>query len=203
MSKTEKFKSSIVAKKIAVTAMLSALSAILMFISFPVPALIPFFIKMDFSELPALVAAFVVSPWSGAAVCLVKNLINMLFSTTGCVGELCNFILGALMVVPAGLIYRRKKTRKTAIVACLCGSVIMAAASVLVNYYISYPVYFAVSAPEEAIMEMYQAINPNVSNLWQALLWFNAPFTLVKGLLVSAITFLVYKPLSNGLKNFW
>ncbi len=190
-------------RKIAVTAMLAALSTVLMFLSFPVPALIPSFVKMDFSELPALVAAFVISPWAGAAVCLVKNLINALFTTTGGIGEVCNFLLGVMMVVPAGLIYKYKKTRAGALIACLTGCVIMAGASILINYYISYPVYFNIFAPEETILDLYRLINPNVGNLWDALIWFNAPFTFVKGVLVSAITFIIYKPLSNALKKLW
>lgn len=190
-------------RKIAVTAMLAALSTVLMFLSFPVPALIPSFVKMDFSELPALVAAFVISPWAGAAVCLVKNLINALFTTTGGIGEVCNFLLGIMMVVPAGLIYKYKKTRAGALIACLTGCVIMAGASILINYYISYPVYFNIFAPEETILDLYRLINPNVGNLWDALIWFNAPFTFVKGVLVSAITFVIYKPLSNALKKLW
>lgn len=192
-------------RKIAVTAMLAALSTVLMFLSFPVPALIPSFVKMDFSELPALVAAFVISPWAGAAVCLVKNLINALFTTTGGIGEVCNFLLGVMMVVPAGLIYKYKKTRVGALIACLTGCVIMAGASILVNYYITYPVYIELffKGNVDGVIEAYKFINPNVGNLWDALIWFNAPFTFVKGVLVSAITFVIYKPLSNALKKLW
>ena len=191
------------ARKIAVTAMLSALSAVLMFLSFPLPMIIPGFIKMDFSELPALVASFVVSPISGVAVCLVKNLVNLFFTTTGGAGELCNFLLGVAMVLPAGLIYKYKKTRKGAIIACLVGSAAMALFSLPINYFISYPVYSQVFAPMEAILDAYKQLNPNVNNLWDALIWFNMPFTFVKGIAVSVITFIVYKPLSNALKKLW
>ena len=191
------------ARKIAVTAMLSALSAVLMFLSFPLPMIIPGFIKMDFSELPALVASFVVSPISGVAVCLVKNLVNLFFTTTGGAGELCNFLLGVAMVLPAGLIYKYKKTRKGAIIACLVGSAAMALFSLPINYFISYPVYSQVFAPMEVILDAYKQLNPNVNNLWDALIWFNMPFTFVKGIAVSVITFIVYKPLSNALKKLW
>lgn len=95
-------------RTIAMTGMLSAVSTVLMFFSFSVP-LMPSFIKLDFSELPALIAAFSMGPISGAVVCLVKNLINMLFSTTGCVGEFANFLLGIFFVIPAGVIYHYKK----------------------------------------------------------------------------------------------
>lgn len=203
MSAIAKKKTSINIRKLAVTAMLSAVAAVLMFLEFPVPMLIPSFVKFDFSELPALIAAFVVSPLSGVAVCLVKNLVNLPFSSSGGIGELCNFLIGAAMVLPAGFIYKYKKTRKGAVLACAAGCVAMALASLPVNYFISYPVYFNIFAPENVILDAYRKINPAVSNLWDALIWFNAPFTFIKGAAVSVITFLIYKPLSNALKKLW
>ena len=190
-------------RKIAVVGMLTALAEVLMILDFPLPMLIPGFVKMDFSELPALVAAFVISPLAGGAVCLLKNVIHLLFTSTGGIGEVCNFLLGVMMVLPAGFIYKYKKDRVGAIIACLAGCAVMAGASILVNYYISYPVYFNIFAPEPVIIEAYQKLNPAVNNLWDALIWFNMPFTFVKGLLVSVITFIIYKPLSNALKRIW
>ena len=67
---------------LALGGMLSALSTVLMFFSFNVP-LMPSFIKMDFSELPALIGAYALGPLGGVAICLVKNLVNLLFTTTG------------------------------------------------------------------------------------------------------------------------
>ena len=95
-------------RKMVMTAMLAAVSSVLMFFSFNVP-LMPGFIKMDFSELPALIASFALGPVSGVAVCLVKNLVNLFFTTTGGVGELSNFLLGSLFVAPAGIVYRKIK----------------------------------------------------------------------------------------------
>lgn len=189
-------------RKIAVVGMLTALAEILMILDFSLPMLIPFFVKMDFSELPALIASFVISPLAGVAVCLLKNVIHLFFTSTGGIGELCNFLLGAMMVFPAGLIYKHMKTRKGAVIACLVGCVVMAVMSAPINYYISYPVYLKFMGLEDIISE-YQKLNPAVSNLWDALIWFNAPFTFVKGLLVSVITFVIYKPLSNALKRLW
>lgn len=202
-TKTETKTTRYSARKIAVTAMLAALSAVLMFLSFPLPMIIPGFIKMDFSELPALVASFVVSPIAGVAVCLIKNLINLFFTTTGGAGELCNFLMGVTLVLPAGLFYKYRKTRKGAIIACLFGSAVMAGMSLLINYYISYPVYAQVFAPMDVILSAYQSLNPNVKDLWDALIWFNMPFTFAKGIVVSALTFVIYKPLSNALKKLW
>ena len=128
-------------RALAVTAMLSAAATVLMALDFPIPFLIPPFVKMDFSELPALLAAFALGPASGAAVCLVKNLVNLTMSSTQGVGELCNFLLGICFVIPAGLIYRYKRTRSGALAGALAGAVIMALCSIPVNYFISYPVY--------------------------------------------------------------
>lgn len=165
-------------RTIAMTGMLSAVSTVLMFFSFSVP-LMPSFIKLDFSELPALIAAFSMGPISGAVVCLVKNLINMLFSTTGCVGEFANFLLGIFFVIPAGVIYHYKKSRGGALIGAIAGALAMAVASVPVNYYITYPVY-SLFMPMDVILDMYRAINPQVETLWDALVWFNMPFTFIK-----------------------
>lgn len=181
--------------KIAVTAILSAVATILMFLSFPMPFLIPPFIKMDFSELPALLAAYSMGPASGVAVCLVKNLINVFFTTTGGVGELCNFLMGACFALPAGLIYKFKKGRSGALLAAVAGAVCMAAFSVPINYYISYPFYTSLM-PLDTIIGMYQNLMPSVDGLLACLLIFNAPFTLLKGGLDVLLAFLIYKPLS-------
>lgn len=186
-------------RKLSVTAIMGAVAAVLMFISFSVP-IMPSFIKLDFSELPALIASFALGPWSGVAVCFIKNLVNLPFSTTSCVGELCNFLLGAAFVLPAGLLYKKLNSRKGAVIGSFIGAAAMALLSLPINYFITYP-FYAVFMPMEGIIGMYKAINPAVENLFQALLWFNVPFTFVKGLCSVAITFVVYKKLSPILKG--
>ena len=186
-------------RKLTMTGMLSAVASVLMFFSFRVP-LMPSFIKLDFSELPALIAAYAFGPVSGAAVCLIKNLVNVLSTTTGGVGELSNFLLGVCFVVPAGWIYRMHKNRKGALLGSLAGAATMAVVGVFTNYYFVYPVYTAFM-PMEAILGMYKAINPNVETLWDALVWFNLPFTFIKGLCSVAMAFVIYKPLSPILKG--
>lgn len=183
-------------RKIAMTAILSAVATVLMFISFSLP-IIPSFIKLDFSELPALIAAFSMGPVSGVVVCFIKNLVNLAMSTTGGVGELCNFLMGVTFVVPAGLLYKFRKDRWGALWGSLLGAVIMAAMSFPINLYISYPAYtvaYGLTIPQ--ILGMYQAINPAVETLAQALLWFNVPFTFFKAACDVAITFAVYKRIS-------
>ena len=97
-------------RTLTVTGILSALGAVLMVLEFPVPFM-PSFVKFDFSELPALLATFSMGPVSGVAVCLVKNLNHLPFTSTGGVGELCNFLLGICFVLPAGILYRIRKNK--------------------------------------------------------------------------------------------
>lgn len=187
------------ARKIVMTAMLSALSTVLMFLSFNVP-LMPSFIKMDLSELPALIASFSLGPLSGVMVCLIKNLINLMNTTTGGVGEFSNFVLGASFVAPAGYLYRYMKGRKGALIGSLIGAAAMAIISVFSNYYVVYPIYTNFM-PMEVILGMYQAIYPGVKSLWDALLIFNMPFTFIKGLFSVLITFAIYKRISPIIKG--
>ena len=186
-------------RKLTVTAMLGAVATVLMFISFSVP-LMPSFIKLDLSELPALIASFAFGPIWGVCVCAVKNLINVFFSTTGGVGELSNFLLGSTFVFYAGLMYKFIGGRKGALIGSVVGAACMAIISVITNYYVVYPVYTAIM-PMETILGMYRAINPNVETLWDALLWFNMPFTFFKGMCSVAITFLIYKRISPIIKG--
>jgi riboflavin transporter FmnP len=165
-----------------------------MMLSFSVP-IVPSFIKLDFSELPALIATFSMGPWSGVLVCLIKNLINLPMTTTGGVGELSNFLLGVCLVLPAGLVYRFRHTRGAALIASIIGSVMMGLISLPINYYLTYPIYGKI-LPMDTIIGMYQAIIPGMDGLLMCLLVFNVPFTCFKGLLDTLITFLIYKPLS-------
>ena len=186
-------------RAMTMTGMLSAIAFLLMFFDFSVPFM-PNFIKMDLSELPALIGSFALGPVSGVAICLIKNLLHLMKTTTGGVGELSNFILGATFVFTAGMIYKHKQNKKSAIIGSLVGAVAMAVVSVFSNYYLVYPVYTKFM-PLDAIIAAYQAINPNVDGLWACLICFNMPFTFVKGLFSVIITLLIYKRLSPIIKG--
>ena len=178
------------------TAMLAAVATILMYREFPIP-IMPGFIKMDISELPALIASFAYGPISGIAVCLIKNLIKLPSTSTAAVGELFNFVMGALFVGVAGIVYKKNKTRKGAIIGAVAGALIMALVSLPYNYFVVYPAYVVMyHLPLEAIIGMYQAINPNVNGLLACLVTFNVPFTFAKGMVDALLCFLIYKPLS-------
>lgn len=180
--------------------MLSAIAVVLMYLQISVP-LMPSFIQFDFSDLPALIGAFSFGPLWGVVVCLVKNLVHLFATTTAGAGELSNFILGAFFVLPAGLIYKYKKSKHGAVLGALVGSITMAVLGVFSNLYIIYPLFYKIGMPYEAILGMYQTILPTVNNMFAALVIFNLPFTLVKGLVITLICLLIYKPLSPLLKG--
>ena len=185
--------------KLTVTAMLSAVAFALMFLEFPIPSLMPFFVKMDISDLPELLAAFSLGPGYGVAVTLLKNLLHILFKGTSSayVGELCNFTLGAVFSLTAGAVYQARKTRGGALLGSLLGAAGMALVSVPLNYFVVYPAFVVCyHMPMDTIIELYQAILPGADNLMKCLVIFNLPFTFVKGLLDVFLCFLIYKPLS-------
>lgn len=186
-------------RKITVTGMLSAIAFILMYLDFSVPFM-PSFIKMDISELPALIGSFALGPVSGVVICLIKNLLHLMKTSTGGVGELSNFFLGASFVFTAGIIYKKMNSKKGALIGSLLGSLCMALFSIVTNYYIVYPIYTNFM-PMEAIIGAYQAILPSADSLLKCLIIFNMPFTFIKGMLSVLITFLIYKRISPILKG--
>ncbi len=189
-------------KKFAFCALFGALGFVLMLLEFPLPMIIPSFIKFDFSEIPAVIASFAYGPLYGVTVCLLKNLLHLFVTTSAGVGEVSNFILGAIFVGVAGLIYRYHKNRKFALIGSLIGAGAMAIISVFSNYYIVYPAFSVLyNLPMPAILGMYQAILPSVDTLFEAIIVFNLPFNFVKGMIDAALCFLVYKKLSPIIKK--
>ncbi|MBQ0038418.1 MAG: ECF transporter S component [Clostridiales bacterium] len=182
--------------------MLTAIAFVLQFVEFSIP-IMPVFVKLDISDLPALLGTFSLGPVYGVAIQLVKNILHIPFGTSAGVGELSNFLLGAVFVGVAGLFYKRHKTRKNALIGSIVGAVAMALVCLPINYFLVYPAYVVVyGLPLDAIVGMYEAILGSVAHvptdnaLLNCLLVFNVPFTLFKGALDVLLCFLIYKPLS-------
>ncbi len=196
VTSTSTAKSRSAVRAMAVSGILSALAFVLMMFDFPIPMLMPTFIKFDFSDFPALLGAFAFGPIYGVMIELIKNLLHvLLLSGTFGVGELSNFMLGAVFTGVAGFIYQRKKNKTGAILGSVAGALAMAVFSVPSNYFIVYPVYYNFM-PAETILAAYQAIFPGVNSILQSLLVFNMPFTFVKGMMDVLVTFLLYKNIS-------
>jgi riboflavin transporter FmnP len=181
------------------TAMLTAVSVVLSYIEFPMP-FAPAFAKMDFSDLPALLAAFAYGPLAGVVVELIKNLLGLMKGGTGGIGELANFVIGASLVVPAGLIYKLSKSRKTALIGMLVGSVCMGIVAALMNYFVLLPLY-TMFMPMDTILDMFNQVVPFIHTQFEACLFSALPGNLGKGLVISLITFVLYKHLSPILKG--
>ena len=179
---------------LAITGILGAIAYILMWLEFPIPIMPPF-IKFDFSDFPALIAAFALGPVSGVLVELIKNVLHGFSSGSFGVGELSNFILGASFAGTAGFIYQRNKTKKGAIIASVVGAVVMAAISYPSNLLVVYPFYYNFM-PKEVVLSAYQLILPSIGSIEKALLVFNVPFTFVKGMIDVVLCLLLYKGVS-------
>ena len=170
------------------------MATVLQYLEIPSPVS---FIALDFSDLPALIGAFAYGPVAGVLVELIKNIIHLAVSRSGYVGELSNFILGAVFVLTAGLVYKKNKTKKGAILGGLLGALAMAIISYPSNIFVVYPFYYNFM-PKEAVLAVYQDLF-KVNSIEMAVLIYNVPFTFLKGLISVAISALIYKPLSSVL----
>lgn len=179
------------------TAILSVIGFLIMFIEVPIP-IFPSFLKLDLSDLPALVGAFALGPVSGIIIELLKNILHAIFKgNTAFIGELANFLVGAVFVGVAGAIYKRRKTRGNAIAALAAGTVIMSIAASILNYFVILPLYETVlHFPISAVVGMGKAINPAIKDLNTFIVFSILPFNLIKGVVVSVVTMAVYKAVS-------
>ena len=186
-------------RTISMTAMLSAVAYLLAFVEFPVP-LSPSFARMDLSDLPALIGAFAFGPFSGLLIELVKNTLQLLTTSTGGIGEIANFLMGASYVVTAGFIYKRHKTKKTALLACIAASFVMGAAAALANYFILLPL-FETFMPLNQLIASFGAFLPFIHTKLDIVLFNALPFNILKGLVIGGVTMLIYKKLALVLKG--
>lgn len=184
---------------IATVAMLAAVSYILAFFEIPLP-IFPSFLKVDISDIPALIAAFALGPIAGIVVEFVKNAFQLFGTSTGGIGELANFIIGSSLVGTAGVVYRIKHTKSGALIGCLAGTIAMALSGALLNYFVLLPLY-EVFMPLKKIIEMSQVAVPAIKSKFTLVLWGVVPFNIFKGLLATLVTMVIYKPLSPILKG--
>ncbi|NBH71904.1 ECF transporter S component [Clostridiaceae bacterium] len=189
-------------KNVAVMGMLGALSAVLMLFEVPLPFIAPSFYGLDLSEVPILVGTFALGPLAGVVMEVVKILIKLLLkpTSTGFVGEFANLFFGCSMVLPAGLIYRFRKTKKGAMAAMAAGTVIMSAVGIAGNAMVMIP-FYSNFMPLENILAAGAAINPAVGNVWTFAVFCVGPFNIIKGVAVSVITALVYKRVSGMIRS--
>ncbi|MDB8794234.1 ECF transporter S component [Romboutsia sp. 1001216sp1] len=173
---------------------LSAIGYILMFISVPIPLLFPDFLKIDVSDLPALLGGITLGPAAGVMIAFLKNLLQFItgMSTTGGVGELANFIIGGSFVWTVSYIYSKKRETKDLIIGLLLGIIVMTIVGCLSNYFMMLPFYSTIM-PIKAVIEMGAAINPVIVDKLSFVIWIIAPFNILKATIMSLLTLPMYK----------
>lgn len=186
-------------KKITYSAMFAAIATVVMFFEFPLPFMPPF-LKVDLSGAVSLLAAFMFGPVSAVLITMVKDIIHAFSSSTGCVGELGDFLMTSAFCVVSSLLYRQRHTKKGAVLGMACGTVAMAVVGCFTNRFMLIP-FFAKVMPIEAILSACSAINPLIGSVDTYILFGALPFNLVKGAILSVITFLLYKRLSTFVKE--
>lgn len=184
--------------QLALMGILTAISSVLFLPAFEIP--IVAFYKLDFSNVPIMLGAFSMGPLQGAVMMLLKALIGLTHSSSSGVGELADFLMGCAFILPASLLYHRKKTQNTALFGMIAGIAVMVVAGVLANKYIMIPFYMGAYH-----MDMSGILNftnvAGVDSEWKLLLTVTGPFNLLKGAVLTLITFFIYKPLSPMLKG--
>lgn len=184
--KGEFFMSSKKANTMAKVGMLSAAAFILQLLGTYMGIKVGGFLDVEISDLPAIIGALALGPSAGVMIELVKNVLHCFVTTTAFVGEAANFIVNGVFVLTAGLVYRAHKTKKTAFIALLLGTVLMSAAAVLANMFLLLPLYVP---------------NLSFSERFSLVLTLITPFNLCKGFLLSVITAAIYKKISPVLKG--
>lgn len=182
--------------------LLSVIATVLMFFEFALP-IFPSFMKIDISDLPALIGTFAFGPLSGIIIEFLKNLLHGIFaSQTAFVGELANFIVGSVFVVTVGVIYKLRKSKTTAVLSLIAGTIMMTAAACVSNYFILLPLYEkAFNFPISQMVEIASKLNGNVTGVKTLLFWSIAPFNLLKGVILTGLTLLLYKSVAPMLKR--
>ena len=195
-------KNKLTTRMITQSGMLGAIATVLMLFEIPLP-FAPSFYEIDFSEVPVLIGCFSMGPLAGALIELVKIILNFVINGTATagVGEIANYIIGISLCVPAGIIYKKSKTKKSAVLGLAVGTVFMTVLGCFVNAYVLLPTYAAAfKMPIDALVEMGTAINANITNIFTFVMFAVAPFNLLKGVLDSIIVIAVYKKISPILK---
>jgi len=191
-------------RKMAMIGMFSAIAAVLHMMDFALPIIAPTFYKLDFSELPALIGGFAFGPVAGVMIEFLKILLKLVFkgSSTALVGDLANFVVGCSFILPASMIYEFKKSKKSAIVACTVGTVILTVVGTMFNALYLIPAFSVLyGLPMEVIIGMGTEINGMITDLTTFVIFAVGPLNLLKGTVISILTILLYKKISPIIKE--
>ncbi|RKQ29575.1 ECF transporter S component [Oceanobacillus halophilus] len=174
--------------KLIILALLGTISLVLFFVNFPLPFLPPY-LKIDFSDVPALMASLIFSPMAGVIVVAVKNLLYLAVSGAGDpIGVVANFLAGLMFVVPVSVFYHKfRKDVKSVVSGLVTGTVIMAVGMSVLNYFFILPAYGWFMGWE---------MTPQV--IWASVIAGVLPFNAIKGIVVG----LLFVPLFIKMKTW-
>lgn len=183
------------ARRISYISMFAVIAAVLMYFEIPL-FFAPSFYEMDFSEVPVMICTFFLGPVAGVTTELAKVILKILLkgTTTAFVGDFANFVVGCSFVLPASILYHAKKSKGAAIAAMVLGTVCMTIFGSYFNAFYLIPKFAQLfGTPLEAIVGMGTAINSSIDSVGSLVMFCVVPFNILKGTLVSVITYLLYK----------
>ena len=182
-------------RAITFIAMFSAIAAVLHIVDLPL-FFAPSFYKLDFSELPVMICAFYMGPVAGVSCEFLKIVLKLLIkgTSTAFVGDLANFLVGCSFVLPAAICYQATLSKKGAVWSLVLGTAVMSIFGSLFNAWYLIPKFSELfGMPLDAIIAMGTAVNASITSLSTLVLFAVVPFNIVKGVLVSLLTMLLYK----------
>lgn len=179
--------------------LMAVIAFIIMFLEFPLP-IFPDFLKIDLSDLPALITGLALGPVAGVLVELLKNLLHLLRTTTGGVGELANFLVGAALIIPPSLMYKKKGALSRFTVGLITGILLMGVVGGLSNYFILLP-FYQNFMPMEAIVGLGSKVNPAIHDTATLILYAIVPFNILKGAVVTLFAIALFKRVTPMIKT--
>lgn len=208
MENTKQLKESTLARHMSINklvkiSVLSAVAVVVMLFEFPLP-FAPGFYKMDLSEIPVLIGGFALGPMAAMMIEVVKILLNLMMdgTTTAGIGEFANLCMGCALVIPASVLYKRNKSKKTAIAGLVIGTVLLTIVGSSLNYFVLLPAYsYFMKTDLNVFVGMGTKVNASITDLKTLVMFAVVPFNLLKGVLVSVVTVLIYKYISPLLKK--
>lgn len=192
-------------QRITLIGIFSALAAVLMYLEIPFFFAPPEAYKLDFSEVPVLISSFMLGPVEGIITECLKIVIKLIIkpTSTAFVGEFANLVVGITFVLPASIIYKKRKTRKGALIGMTAGTLTMTVVGCFVNAFILLPAfaYLFGNVPVSEIIKLGTVVNPAITNMFTFIVLAVVPVNIVKGVLVSLVVFLIYKPVTKGIRS--
>lgn len=193
------------ATRIAAIALFAALAGVLYILHVPAFPIFASWLELNFSDVPAFIGTFALGPVAGCIIVVIKILIKLLFvgTKTGFIGELADLLIGLALVLPAGLIYKKDRTLKGAMIAMVVGSLASVLMGVIANWQILIPYYAGVMGGMPTLVGALKSVAPECTEenfFYYYLLFSVVPFNLIRCAIAVIVTLPIYKRVSKAIK---